>query len=175
MSQPPLIGIAGAARTGKDTLANFIIAAIGGYRYGFADPIREMMKPLGIDMSDPYWQVNKENVIPALGVSPRRIMQTLGTDWGRQMINARLWIFLANQRLLAFGPGMVISDVRFEDEADWIRQHGGLILHIQRDVQAVEEHVSENGVQIQDVDFVIKNDGSLEDLQNIVKNIFHVQ
>ena len=54
MPKNPLIGIAGPARSGKDTIANFIVATAGGYRYSFADPIRQMLRPLGIDMNDPY-------------------------------------------------------------------------------------------------------------------------
>ena len=117
MSRPPLIGIAGRARTGKDSVARFIIAAIGGYQYALADPIRAMLVPLGINLSDPYWQDRKEDIIPALGVSPRRMMQTLGTDWGRNMVNPEIWTLLAHARLICNGPGMVISDVRFENEA----------------------------------------------------------
>ena len=175
MPQPPLIGIAGRARSGKDTVANFIIAAIGGYRYSFADPIRAMLVPLGVDMSDPYWQTRKEDVIPALGVSPRRMMQTLGTEWGRNLINPDLWIIMAHQRLLQNGPGMVIPDVRFENEAAWVRKHGGWIIHVIRpEAKAVEAHASEDGIEIQDTDAQIFNSGTLEELQLSVRKLLRV-
>lgn len=171
----PIIGIAGPARAGKDTVASFIIAARGGYRYSFADPIRAMLVPIGVNMSDPYWQDRKEETIPALGVSPRRMMQTLGTEWGRELINEDIWLIIAHQRLLSAGPGMVIPDVRFENEADWVRKHGGVILHLQRpDGIKVETHSSENGVTVKDEDFAITNDGSLEDLQDRVRKMFDV-
>jgi len=175
MPQAPLIGIAGRARSGKDTVANFIIAAIGGYRYGFADPIRAMLVPLGVDMSDPYWQARKEEPIPALGVSPRRMMQTLGTEWGRQLIHPDLWLLMAHQRLLQSGPGMVIPDVRFENEAAWIRKHGGRIIHVIRpDVNAVEAHASEDGIEVQDTDVRLFNSGTLEELQLSVRELLRV-
>lgn len=175
MPQPPLIGIAGRARSGKDTVANFIIAAIGGYRYSFADPIRAMLAPLGVDMNDPYWQARKEDVIPALGVSPRRMMQTLGTEWGRQLINPDLWIIMAHQRLLQNGPGMVISDVRFENEAAWIRKHGGWIIHVIRpEAKAVEAHASEDGIEMLDADAQLLNNGTLEELQLSVRELLRV-
>ena len=116
MRDTPVIGLHGRARSGKDTVANFILAQRGGYIYSFADPIRAMLVPLGIDMRDPYWQERKEEVIPAIGASPRRMMQTLGTEWGRELINPELWLILAKQLLLNCGPGMVIADVRFAVE-----------------------------------------------------------
>jgi len=175
MPQAPLIGIAGRARSGKDTVANFIIAAIGGYRYSFTDPIRAMLAPLGVDMNDPYWQARKEDVIPALGVSPRRMMQTLGTEWGRNLINLDLWLVMAHQRLLRNGPGMVISDVRFENEAAWIRKHGGRIIHVIRpEAKAVEAHASEDGIEMQDTDARLFNSGTLEELQLSVRELLRV-
>ena len=175
MPQIPLIGIAGRARSGKDTVANFIIAAVGGYRYSFADPIRAMLAPLGIDMADPYWHARKEEPIPALGVSPRRMMQTLGTEWGRNLINPDLWLVMAHQRLLRNGPGMVISDVRFENEAAWIRKHGGRIIHVIRpEAKAVEAHASEDGIEMQDTDARLFNSGTLEELQLSVRELLRV-
>ena len=175
MPQAPLIGITGRARSGKDTVANFIVAAVGGYQYSFADPIRAMLAPLGVDMSDPYWQARKEEPIPALGVSPRRMMQTLGTEWGRQLINPDLWLIMAHQRLLQSGPGMVISDVRFDNEAAWIRKHGGRIIHVVRpDTKAVEAHASEDGIEVQDTDARLFNSGTLEELQLSVRELLRV-
>ena len=175
MPQAPLIGFAGRARSGKDTVANFIVAAIGGYRYSLADPIRAMLAPLGVDMSDPYWQARKEESIPALGVSPRRMMQTLGTEWGRQLINPDLWLIMAHQRLLQSGPGMVISDVRFDNEAAWIRKHGGWIIHVIRpDTKAVEAHESENGIEVLAEDVQLFNSGTLEELQFSVRGLLRV-
>lgn len=174
MSRPSLIGIAGKARSGKDTVASFLVAHLGGYVYSFADPIRRMIAQLGIDMNDPYWKEHKEDIIPALGVSPRHMMQTLGTEWGREMINQDLWVAIARQRLLQSGPGMVIPDVRFNSEAEWIRKAGGRVVHLLRtDVVRVKEHSSEAGVTILPEDLVLLNNGSLEDLQFAVRSLFH--
>jgi len=175
LTKAPVIGVAGLARSGKDTLVNFILAARGhGYRYGFADPIKRMLLALNIDCTDPFWVGNKEAVIPALGVSLRRLMQTLGTEWGRELINPDLWVILAKQALLDNGPGMLISDVRFENEASWIRAAGGRIIHIRRvNATPVEGHVSEAGIVAEPVDIVIHNNSTLGDLQGAVQEMFH--
>ena len=56
---------------------------------------------------------------------------------------------MAHQRLLQNGPGMVISDVRFDNEAAWIPAHGGRIIHVIRpDTKAVEAHASEDGIEM---------------------------
>lgn len=132
-----------------------------------------MICQLGIDMNDPYWQTRKEEIIPALGVSPRHMMQTLGTEWGRDLINRDIWITMAKHRLLQAGEGMVIPDVRFNDEAAWIRKAGGRVVHLLRNsVTPVKEHSSEAGVTILPEDLVLLNNGSLEDLQFAVRSIF---
>lgn len=175
MSAYPVIGIAGPARSGKDTVANYILAARGyGYRYGFADPIKAMLVPLGIDCTDPYWTANKEAIIPSLGVSLRYLMQTLGTEWGRELIHGDLWVILAKSTALTHGPGMVVPDVRFENEAEWIRAIGGKIIHLERaNRQQVKAHTSEQGIVRRDEDIVISNNGSLHDLQQTIQDMFH--
>lgn len=175
MARPAIIGLCGKARVGKDEVGNFILAHQGGYRYSFADPLRAMLVPLGIDMSDPYWQARKEDPIPALGVSPRRMMQTLGTEWGRELVNPDFWLLMAKQRLLNNGPGMVVTDVRFPNEADWVRKHGLLIHVLRPDAKEIEAHTSESGVEInRDTDLQLFNTGTLDELQIAVRNMLSV-
>ena len=169
----PLIGLAGRARVGKDTAAGIIAALTRGYTYSFATPVRAMLAPLGIDLNLPYWEARKDEFIPALGVSPRRLMQTLGTEWGRDTINPDIWLVMAQRRLHASGPGMVVSDIRFENEAAWVRKFGGCVLHITRkDALAVEAHSSETPVPRFPEDITITNDGTIEELRYALEEVF---
>jgi hypothetical protein len=140
-----------------------------------ADPIRAMVYAgFGIDMSLPYWEAKKEEVIPALGVNPRNMMRTLGTEWGR-MVNPDVWVILARTRLLSMGPGMVIADIRFENEAKWVRDIGGRIIHIERNAADNSvEHVSDTPVIKELGDGIISNNGTLEDLQGAVKDLLRI-
>lgn len=166
-----LIGLAGLARSGKTTAANHLEDIYGFQLYAFADPLRDgLMNILNLTPCD-FDDDRKERTIEWLGRSPRELMQTLGTDWGRNMVHPDLWLLLAKQNLDNFGqayenaPGFVISDLRFENEADFVRKHGGIILHILRsDAAEVNPHASESGIGIQDNDLVLHNNGSLEDL-----------
>lgn len=170
----PVIGVTGPARTGKDTLANFIIAARGGYRYAFADPLKSMLLPLGIDMRASWWIERKEEPIAAFGnKSPRYLMQTIGTEWGRKLVSPDLWVMLAQQRLLEIGQGMVLSDLRFENEATWVRRMGGKVIHVRRSAAPkVNAHSSEDGVAVHSEDIVFENNGTVADLQKQVLHVF---
>lgn len=175
MTRLPVIGICGKARSGKDTVAEAILRMGGGsYRYSFADPLRAMMRAgFGIDADDPYWQRHKEDLAPELcGRSLRHALQTLGTEWGREHIHPDVWVHLAADELATRGPGMVIADVRFGNEAAWIRGVGGLLIHLSRPgAPAVRQHLSEMGVGREPGDPLIINDGCIEELYEAVHDI----
>lgn len=166
-----LIGLAGAARSGKTTAAQPLASQHGLLHYAFAMPIKSMLAQ-GFNLSDDHLDGSlKEQPLPWLGKSPRELLQLLGTEWGRGMVNADLWLLLAEQNLHSLANcfpgsrGIAISDVRFENEAAFIRQHGGVVIHILRpDAEAVRSHSSEAGIAISDNDLVIHNDGDLVDL-----------
>lgn len=175
MSRPLIIGFHGKARAGKDTAAALLRSMIGGYQYSFAAPIYSMIRAgLGIDINDPYWQQHKESPIPAYGgKSLRQILQTLGTEWGRCMIHDDLWVTRAKEVLIARGPGMIISDVRFENEAAFVRKHGGVVVHIRRNqAPRIHDHASENGIAIEPADFILDNNGSIDDLEHKLFELF---
>ena len=157
-----LIGICGRARSGKDTAADYIIEECGFEKYSMADPIREMLESVGVNPS-----CNKEDTIPMFGKSPREMMQTLGTEWGRNCVSEDIWLNLAKdlyKRLSDDGGfyGLVIPDIRFENEAEWIRKNGLLIRIVRPDAMAVASHSSENGISTEAVDEIIWNNGSLD-------------
>ena len=161
-----LIGLTGLAGTGKDTVRS-ILEAEGFTGFAFADPIRGMIRELlssnGIDDAYMDDRERKETIIPALGVSYRHLAQTLGTEWGR-CLAPDFWLRIAGAYMddLAWqgaqASHFVISDVRFENEADWIRKRGGVIWRVVRPNTApVRDHVSEAGVIAIEADHVVKN------------------
>ena len=166
-----LIGLTGPARTGKSSAANHLAQEHNFECYAFANPIREGVAAIFNLNPEDFEGEAKEQPIAWLGRSPRQLMQLLGTEWGRHMISANLWIDLAEQNLscmeelFSTAPGFVISDVRFENEADFIRKRGGTIIHLSRaDAPSVNPHLTEAGVAIQPNDLILQNDDGIEDL-----------
>jgi hypothetical protein len=164
-----IIGIAGRKGAGKSTVAERL-EDHGFGRMSFATTIKRMVSVLlrGVGLSEAEIrraEIDKEAVIPALGVSYRRLCQTLGTDWGRDMINPGLWLMCANRELVTSPlDHVVFDDVRFEGEANLIRQRGGLIIHVIRQSDVIDDHASESGIELRDGDAVVGNNGSLEGL-----------
>ena len=174
-----LIGLAGLARTGKTTAASHLVSTHNFQTYAFADPLRESLMTLfnlsPLDFSDE----RKELPISWLGHSARELMQSMGTDWGRDQIHQDLWVWLAEQNLELLGQanetasGFVISDLRFENEAAFVREKGGLVIHLLReDAPDVNSHISESGIAIHDNDIVLHNDESIEDMTGQLDEIF---
>ncbi|ADC73170.1 conserved hypothetical protein (plasmid) [Thioalkalivibrio sp. K90mix] len=162
----PLIGISGPARSGKDATASILVAR-GFERIAFADPVKAAVGALFPDV-DHY--EDKERVIPEIGKSSRELQQTLGTEWGRHMVHPNLWLILADRAIeAAFAagkPGVVISDVRFDNEAEFVRNRGGLVVRLHReDREQIRSHASEAGIEDALVDVELDNNAaSLEAL-----------
>jgi hypothetical protein len=169
--RPRLIGLHGPAGCGKDLAASMVP---GARRVGFADPLyRGLAAMLGIPEERLRDRAEKERRVgAAINASPRRLLQTLGSEWGRSLIDHDLWVKLARARwreaLGDFGC-VVVPDVRFANEADAIRADGGVIWLVYRpNVAAVAPHESENGIPLEMVDSLVVNTGTVDELRERV-------
>ena len=159
-----LIGIMGQARVGKDTAATYLCDTYSMGTYAFADPIKDMLTGL---FGDLFREGDRELPISWLGKSPRQLMQTLGTQWGREQVHPDLWVLVADQmwkkyQELGWGSGVVLSDVRFRNEAEWILAQGGLLISLSRDgADTVADHVSEQQIPFDLAQHTIENNGTL--------------
>lgn len=165
-----LIGLIGRARSGKDTVASYLAIQHKFTHAAFAYPMKEMLGAAFGNIN--FRDGDREKPIDWLGKSPRQLMQTLGTEWGRNLVHQDLWTLLMEQKILSekapeeagFNASMVISDVRFHNEADMILKHGGELWRIQRDGASVAEHISEQAHWDTYQTKTIENNGSLEEL-----------
>lgn len=170
----PVIGFAGAKQAGKSTSAQALSPF--NYRvYSFADPIRKLCRALGITKK--YYSKDKDAPIPHLGKkSARYIMQTLGTDWARDMVSESIWLDMMEKRLVDAHKNkflITVDDVRFDNEATLIRNMGGIIIRIIRGGTQSDTHISEKGVSDDLVSSEIENTGSVTDLSDKLENIIY--
>jgi len=162
-----LIGLAGPAGSGKDTIADYLVETYDYDKMSFAAPIKDALCAMfnwdPSKLNDREW---KEAVLPDIGKSPRQLMQTLGTEWGRNLVNPHLWLIIAKGEIeyaQHHDFDIVVSDVRFENEAKMIREMGGVIWHIERDPKAAKmAHASEAGVERTLDDVLFLNTGTIE-------------
>jgi len=150
MSNKQIIALTGPKGVGKTTIAKEIEARDWQNRciLSFADPLRRMMSqliPMSL-MTDPD---RKEKPLEWLGgKSPRQLLQSLGTDWGRDMVSETIWID-AMRRMISDQSFdvIIIDDCRFENEAQMVRDMGGIVVGLERDgIAYTGEHKSETPV-----------------------------
>jgi hypothetical protein len=175
-----LIGITGPARAGKSTIARYLCEDNGFHEVSFAAPIKRMIaNGFDLDIKDLESPEVKEATLPWLGRSPRYLLQTLGTDWARKMVNPDTWLILAARRIeraKAMGaPGVVVSDVRFNNEADFILARGGEIWRVWRQAAtAVRAHESESGINHSYPVRGILNNAAFHDLYKRIDELLDV-
>jgi len=169
-----LIGLAGLARSGKSTAAEALCDELGFVELSFADPIRKAVKSIFSLTDEQVYGAEKETVIPWLGKSPRQLMQSLGTEWGRHCVADDVWMRLVDRDISRHGD-VVVSDLRFENEAAFIRERGGVVIHIQRPIcEQVNAHESELGVKVLADDVELVNDRDRDAFVELVCDVVQV-
>lgn len=194
-----IIGICGQKRHGKDSVAHILresgytpIAFADPIKRIAADVY-------GLTYEQCFGsQQSKESIDPRWGRSPRHIFQRIGTEMGRS-IHSETWIRYCMNAIqdasLGGGPllhlpgrgwehvsafeqaGMdrkkwVVTDIRFPNEANAVRRAGGKVIKVVRpslDGAQKDDHASETSLSGIEVDHLVLNSGTLEDLASTVR------
>ena len=174
-----VIGFAGKKESGKTTSARFLKNSIEGAEgskpavVAFADPLKQIVGFL-FDLSE--WQLHttegKETIDNRYGQTPRQILQTVGTDLFRKAY-PDIWIMHMKRRLKDLESAgvkyVIIDDIRFENERKVVDIFNGTTVELIRG-ESNDTHESEN--ETLNCDYVIYNQGSLEDLYRKIGEIF---
>lgn len=193
---PTVIGMHGYARSGKDTVAQFL-APFGYKRLAFADRLRECMYALNpIIGADSYGRLIRlrdavdevgwdeaKSVVLAKDEDPeiRRLLQVFGTEVGRELLSDSIWVDIVLDQIKEGwrenqSARFVITDVRFPNEEVGLRTGLGFLRTIdiqlwkvtRPGVNPVNSHVSDAGLADSLFDKVLSNHGTLEDLDHLV-------
>jgi hypothetical protein len=190
----PLIALVGRKGVGKTTIAHHLVAT-GFIEVSFADVLKESLSMLlGVSRTlfdDP---ASKETpfVVPGQRMTPREMMQQYG-DAAKQLFGQNVFIDAVRHRIAELrseeSVGIIISDVRFPAEAEFVRELGARIYRVvescvvridhgdvvDTDRIGPDHHQSECLQQGIDCDAVIGNDGvSLDALRTALDDEFRI-
>lgn len=171
-----LIGLNGKAKSGKTTVSNYLQRV---HRFGelsFAHPLKQIVIDLFDMTPDQVYDGDlKEKIDLRYGMSPRRILQHLGTDVLREMY-PNVWVdYLVRRYRKVTSPGLrvVVSDVRFRNEREAIEKEGGVVWKIIRrdnpgSSSGIQGHASECDLDgVRDSDYaavLVAKSGDVEGL-----------
>lgn len=199
-----IIGLHGKKRSGKDTVYGLLKQYHDGrvIRKAFADPLKlsacRLFYPDCTVEEALVWadQMKEDGFLdmthaPGEGahVSGREFLQRFGTEAHREVFGKNFWVDaslprfdgMGNSELCIFGTRfdkdfVVFTDVRFPNEAERVREWGGEVWEVQRTaVETGDEHASEQRLPPHLLDCTLYNNGSLEELEIIVKTKLEVR
>jgi len=167
-----IIGITGFKRSGKTETGN-ILSTLGYRQYALADGVKAVAK-LAYGFTEDEVQGNsgydREQIVPDLGLSVRQVLQKIGTEVAREIYD-ETWIRMLKKRIsedrrgLFVEPLVVVTDVRFLNEAEAIWEMGGEVWRVDREgVDLDDTHPSELSILDIEPDFVLKNNSTLDAL-----------
>jgi hypothetical protein len=183
--KPLLIGLSGKSGSGKSTAANYLTDRHGYHQFAFADALKDIVE-LAFGFSDEQlYGALKDKVDSHWGVAPRWCLQWLGTEIFRSRF-PDIWIRRLRRDIMNFlsingQRPIVVTDVRFRDEAEALKRLGAVLVRIERTRGAPEPgihplpfgttyHPSEidldgwEGWRAGRGNHVLRNDGSLKKL-----------
>lgn len=168
----PIIAFSGTVGSGKDTAGDYLVEKHGWKKLTFAEPLKLGIKHLfGLTDEQLYDPQLKEVVDEDWGMSPREMMQKVGTDLLREHIDDNMFVTTMIKRVMEVDKddtvkGIVITDVRFENEAAMVKEMYGKVVRLVRpDEEPRTKHYKHASEQnLPDYDVLLKNAGSKEEL-----------
>jgi len=205
-----VIGLMGFAGSGKGTVGDYLQEK-GYYKFSYADTLKDVVSTIFLwprellegdtepsrafrEKEDRWWSERF-----GYPVTPRLMLQMMGTEAGREVFHKDIWIHTLERRIRGY-PKVVIPDVRFPNEVDFIRRMGGTLIRVTRGRPPEHErglleanpypydltddelstfmnfqhpyvHPSEWAWLNQEPHFILNNNGTLDDLKQEVENV----
>lgn len=178
-----VVAICGRRRSGKDVVAAHLESKYGYAHCKVADKLKEMCKCVFGFTDEELENDSKDNKSERWGVSPREVMQFMGTEVMQfkiqelmPWVGRNFWIDTLMKDVLPRHAKVVISDVRFVHEIQRLRDQCDNVLVIklvrgERSVSEVDMHVSETGCDDLVADHTIDNNSTIHELLSRVDDI----
>lgn len=168
-----IVGLIGKKACGKSSVANMLISNNGFTLVKFATPLKNMLRTIGLSEEEIEGDLKEQPSDFLCGNTPRHAMQTLGTEWGRDLIGQNFWVN-AWAREAQKHKMVVCDDCRFENEAATIAGNGGKLIRIVRPgLVSEDEHASEAFADSLPVHAEVMNDGTIDQLyQKVYQEIW---
>ena len=176
-----VVGLGYRMRVGKDSVADVLVRRYGFVRRGFADALKDevldrLPRTLGAYLEHTMFLEDTADRRRRLvyGFKPplvRALLQEYGTEV-RRADDPRYWVKKVAGWVEDCRPQrLVVPDVRFRNEIEFVRALGGRYVRVDRpgvEPAALDTHASESELDGVEPDYVIRNDGTLKDLERRV-------
>lgn len=173
-----LIGLGGALRAGKDTVADYLVEHHGFTKVGMSDPLLKAMMKLDPIIDARYGDrfsdvINDHGYTQAKSFYPevRRLLQVFGTEVSRDLFGEDVWVDAMKRTVLASGDKVVVSGIRFPNEVKAIESLGGQTWWVSRPGFEGDGHASETSVSEADFMIAVRNAGTLDSLHDLVRGL----
>ncbi|BCU09350.1 hypothetical protein [Sicyoidochytrium minutum DNA virus] len=184
MTNRLVVAFTGPIGSGKDTMAERLIAHRGDKmkRFSFADPLKAMCSLMYDFDRDAYLnREKKEAVDPYWGLSPRKAAQDVGS-YVRDNFSEDHWVKLLNRRMERWDGDVVITDLRYDNEAAYLAGIGALVIRLDPGRRLLENmpsgsamaHASEvpisNNFVFAKVDTSVSPEESFDEVKKIIED-----
>lgn len=178
-----LVSFSGYATAGKDAAADSLVKNQGFIKTFMSKPLATALLTLDpwikfAGDTERYSDLHKRVGYDESKKNPevRRLLQTLGTEIGRNMFYEDAWLDLVFKEIAELhqeDKDVCLTGVRYPNEIDRVRSAGGITIWIDRPgIEAVNTHSSEHTLAPWDCDIVVINSGTLDELSEKLNKIF---
>lgn len=209
-----IVGVCGFIGSGKDTIADYLVTFHGFKRISFAASLKDAVAIVfgwdrelleGTTKTSRIWREKKDEWWSArlnMEITPRWVLQYWGTDVLRNHFHTDIWVASVENKLRQDKDNIVITDCRFANEIQAIKNAGGITMRVERgerpswydtavnfnkgevnnmlwaiskeQLRKLKVHASEYSSVGLHYDFVVDNNKTIDDLHKSINSILNL-